>query len=105
VAAVRFGPEVGATTVSTGENAMKKLFTAIALATMIATPAFAATTHHRAGQSTRQLYMSAPQDTGGARAAAMEECNAEASKFSNSAWQTAQFAAYGTCMAAHGQQP
>jgi hypothetical protein len=84
---------------------MKKLFTAIALATMIATPAFAATTHHQARQSARQLYMYAPQDPSGARAAAMEECNAEASKFSSAAWQTAQFAAYGTCMTAHGQQP
>jgi hypothetical protein len=84
---------------------MKKLFTAIALATMIATPAFAATTHHQAGQSTRPLYLYVPQDAGGARAAAMQECNADAAKFSNSAWQTSQFAAYGTCMTAHGQQP
>jgi hypothetical protein len=104
VAAVRFDPEVGATTVY-GRYEMKKLFTAIALATMIATPAFAATTHHQAGQSTRQLYMYAPQDPTGARAAAMQECNAIASKFSDAAWETAQFAAYGTCMTAHGQQP
>jgi len=104
VAAVRFDPEVGAATVY-GGNEMKKLFTTIALATMIATPAFAATTHHQAGQSTRQLYMYAPQDPGDARAAAMQECNAEASQFSNGAWQAAQFAAYGTCMTAHGQQP
>jgi hypothetical protein len=84
---------------------MKKLFTAIALATMMATPAFAATAHHQTGQSTRQLYMYAPQVSSGARAAAMQECNAEASKFSNAAWESAQFAAYGTCMTAHGQQP
>jgi hypothetical protein len=84
---------------------MKMLFTAIALATMIATPAFAATTHHNTERSTRKLYMSAPQDTSGARAAALEQCNAEASKFSNSTWQTAQFGAYGTCMTEHGQQP
>jgi hypothetical protein len=84
---------------------MKKFFTAIALATMIATPAFAATTHHQAGQPTRQLYMYAPQGAGGARAAAMQECNAIAAKFSNSAWETAQLAAYGTCMTEHGQQP
>jgi hypothetical protein len=84
---------------------MKKFFTAIALATMIATPAFAATPHHQAGQSTRQLYMYAPQGAAGARAAAMQECNAIAAKFSNSAWETAQLAAYGTCMTEHGQQP
>jgi hypothetical protein len=61
--------------------------------------------HHQAGQSTRQLYMYAPQGAGGARAAAMQECNAIAAKFSNSAWETAQLAAYGTCMTEHGQQP
>jgi hypothetical protein len=84
---------------------MKKLLTVVALATMMAAPAFAATPHHQTGQSTRQLYMYVPQDSSGARAAAMQECNAEASSFSNAAWQTAQFAAYGTCMTAHGQQP
>ena len=84
---------------------MKKLFTAIALAAMMATAAFAATAHHQTGQSTRHLYLYAPQDSGGARAAALQECNSEASKFSNMSWQTAQFAAYGNCMTAHGQQP
>lgn len=84
---------------------MKKLLAAIALATMIATPALAATTHHQAGQSTRPLYMYAPQDASGARAAAMQACNALAAQFSNSAWETAQLAAYGTCMTEHGQQP
>lgn len=41
---------------------MKRLFTAIALASVIATPAFAITTHHRAPSPSRQLYMYAPED-------------------------------------------
>jgi|HubBroStandDraft_6_1064221.scaffolds.fasta_scaffold578883_2 hypothetical protein len=85
---------------------MKKLFTALALATLIATPAFAATSQHQAAPSTRQLYMYAPG--GGddaARNAAMQECNAEAAKWSNSSWETTQLAVYGTCMTEHGQRP
>jgi hypothetical protein len=85
---------------------MKKLFTALALATLIATPAFAATGHQQAAPSTRQLYLYAPGGSSdAARTAAMRECNAAAAKWSTSAWQTAQLAAYGTCMAAHGRQP
>ena len=84
---------------------MKKLLTAIALASAIATPAFAATNHHQTTQSTRPLYMYAPEVSGDARAAAMRECNLQAGKWSNSAWETTQFAAYGSCMAEHGQQP
>jgi hypothetical protein len=84
---------------------MKKLMAAIALTTVLATPAFAATVHHRAAQSTRPLYMYAPNSANEARDAAIHECSVEASKFSNSSWETAQFAAYGTCMAAKGQQP
>jgi hypothetical protein len=85
---------------------MKKLFTALALATLLATPAFAATSqHHQAAPSTRQLYMYAPGGGDAARSAAMQECNAQASKWSNSTWETTQLATYGTCMAEHGQQP
>lgn len=40
---------------------MKRLFTAIALASIIATPAFATTIHHRAAPSSRQLYMYVPE--------------------------------------------
>jgi hypothetical protein len=40
---------------------MKKLFTALALATLIATPVFATTIHHRAAPSSRQLYMYVPE--------------------------------------------
>jgi len=95
---------------------MKKILTAIALATVLATPAFAATVHHQAPQSTEQqlqssprMFMYAPDATIGigdpARAAAMQACNAAAAKWSNSAWETTQLATYGTCMAEHGQTP
>jgi hypothetical protein len=84
---------------------MKKLLTAIALATLIATPAFAATGHHQAAQSTRQLYLYAPNGLDTGRDAALQECNAAAAKWGNMAWQTSQVAVYGTCMAEHGQQP
>jgi hypothetical protein len=84
---------------------MKKLFTALALATLIATPAFAATSRHQAAPSTRQLYMYAPGGNDAARSAAMQECNNEASKWSNSSWETTQLATYGACMTTHGQQP
>jgi len=40
---------------------MKRLITAIALASIIATPAFATTIHHRAAPSSRQLYMYVPE--------------------------------------------
>jgi len=84
---------------------MKKLLTVIALASAIATPALAAAKHHQTTQSTRQLYMYAPEITGDARAAAMRECNVQAQKWSMSSWETTQFATYGTCMAEHGEQP
>jgi hypothetical protein len=84
---------------------MKKLFAAIAFATLIATPALAATVHHPAAPSSRQLYMSAPAEASAARDAAIHECNVEAAKWSNSAWESTQLATYGACMAEHGQQP
>jgi hypothetical protein len=91
---------------------------ALAVAALGATPAFAtdATStathhHHRAAQSTRSLHMEVRQ-TGGApartesgREAAVRECSNAASNYSNSAWQTTQFASYGTCMSQHGQTP
>jgi hypothetical protein len=95
---------------------MKKILTAIALAALIATPAFAASSHHPAVQSPAQLlqsspkiFMYAPDATVGisdpARDSALRDCNGMASKFSNQSWQTAQFGAYGTCMTEHGQRP
>lgn len=38
-----------------------------------------------------------------ARYAAIQDCSKKANKWSSSSWQTTQFAAYGTCMAEHGQ--
>ena len=84
---------------------MKKLFTATALATLIATPAFAATVHHPAAQSSRQLYMYAPGESGAARDAAIQECNVKAEKYSDTTWEDTKSAVYGACMAEHGQQP
>ena len=81
---------------------MKKFLTIASLLTVIATPAFAATTHHHAAQSLRHLYMSAP-DAG--RDAALLECNAKAQQFSMMSWQDSQSAAYATCMSEHGQVP
>ena len=84
---------------------MKKLFTAIALATLIATPAFAATARHPAAPSSRPLYMQVPGGSSEARDAAIHECNVEAGKWSNSAWESTQILTYGACMTEHGQQP
>jgi hypothetical protein len=84
---------------------MKKLFMALALATAMATPAFAATGHHNSAPSTHRLYMYAPEGLDNARNAAMQECNALAEKWSNSSWETTQLATYGSCMAQHGQRP
>jgi hypothetical protein len=40
-----------------------------------------------------------------ARDAAIHDCSVKASKHSNGAEQTMQFAAYSNCMVEHGQQP
>jgi hypothetical protein len=40
---------------------MKGFLTAVALASVIATPAFATTIHHRAPASSRQLYLYVPE--------------------------------------------
>lgn len=39
------------------------------------------------------------------RAVALHDCSVQASKFSFSSWQTAQLAAFGTCMVNHGETP
>jgi hypothetical protein len=83
---------------------MKKMLIAVGLATLIATPAFAAASHHQSA-TPRQLYMYAPGGADGARDAAMQECNIQAQKWSNAAWESTQSAVYGTCMTEHGQQP
>ena len=92
---------------------MKKILIASVFAMFALSPAFAATAHHhQAAQSTHGLYMYAPTATiappvamDGARAQALQECSTAAAKWSNSGWETTQLATYGTCMAAHGQQP
>ena len=40
-----------------------------------------------------------------ARDAAIHECSVQAQKWSNTMWQTSQFAAYSNCMMEHGQRP
>jgi hypothetical protein len=40
-----------------------------------------------------------------ARDAAVHECSVKAQRWSNTMWQTTQFAVYETCMAEHGQRP
>jgi hypothetical protein len=100
----------------------KYLCLAIGLAALTATsaaPALAATHHHhrhdRTAVSLQSLHMYAGQSFNDdvpagtpidmRRAAAVHECSEAAAKFSNSSWQTAQFAAFGTCMTEHGQIP
>jgi hypothetical protein len=99
----------------------KHLYAALGLAALTvvsAAPAFATVHHHHYYQtavSGRPLHMYAgeafaddvpsgtPIDM--KRAAAVHDCSVAAAKFSNSSWQTAQFAAFGTCMTDHGQIP
>jgi hypothetical protein len=97
----------------TDSTGKKYLHIALALAALVAAgaaPAFAQ-------NSQRPLHMYAGQAFGptndvpdgeqidAKRAAAVHDCSVAAAKFSNSAWQTAQFAAFGTCMTEHGQIP
>jgi hypothetical protein len=79
---------------------MKHFLTIVSLLTAITTPALAATVHLGAAQSSQQLYMSA---LGATRDGAVRECTAEASKYSDAAWETTKSAVYATCMAEHGQ--
>jgi hypothetical protein len=79
---------------------MKRFLTIVSLLAAITTPALAATSHRGAAQSSRQLYMSAP---GQGRDAVIQECTAEASKYSDAAWESTKSAVYATCMAEHGQ--
>ncbi|MEA3070502.1 MAG: hypothetical protein QOD29_1948 [Alphaproteobacteria bacterium] len=45
------------------------------------------------------------RNTNSARDAAIHDCSAGASKWSNTMWQTSQFHAYSNCMIEHGQRP
>lgn len=84
---------------------------ALAFATFGAAPALAKHHHHPvAAASSSALYNQAPDSFGDVqvspeREAALRQCNAEMQKFSDSAWETAKSAAYGTCMTDHGQTP
>jgi hypothetical protein len=72
---------------------IRKTLTTIALGLAIAgsaTPGFAQRSDYRSNA---------------ARDAAIHDCNMKASKYSNGAEQTRQFAAYSNCMVEHGQQP
>ena len=75
--------------------------------------ALTGTIHHRSAHASRQLYLYAPDGVAQSqssekqtspREAAIHDCSVKASKYSFSAWQTTQFAVYGTCMNEHGQQ-
>jgi len=83
--------------------------TLVALAAVGASPALAKTTHHKTTQSSQQLYLSAPENSGGsvvmdkAREQAIRDCSAESNKWSMSSWQSNQILSYGECMAQHGQ--
>jgi hypothetical protein len=73
--------------------AMKRALTGLALGLAIAglaSPSFAQRSENR---------------TDPARDAAIHDCSVKASKWSNTMWQTSQFAAYANCMVEHGQQP
>jgi hypothetical protein len=45
------------------------------------------------------------RNTNSARDAAIHDCSAGASKWSNTMWQTSQLHAYSNCMIEHGQRP
>jgi len=78
---------------------MKKILTIMSVLTAVATPAFSATAQF----SWQNMF--APVVPSAARNAAIHACSVEAAKWSMIAWQIAQLAVYGACMAEHGQQP
>lgn len=95
----------------TGYAAKKCLAIVLAVAAVAAAsaaPALAAGDQDQDTVHVKRLHMYAPgalNQTKSTRDAAIQECSNEAAKLSSSGWQTAQFAAYGTCMTEHGQQP
>jgi hypothetical protein len=97
----------------TGHAVKKYLAMALALAavtTASVAPALAASDQDQDTVHAKRLHMYAPgalnqNQTKSARDAIVQECSNESAKLSSSSWQTAQFAAYGTCMTEHGQQP
>jgi hypothetical protein len=81
--------------------------TLAAFATAGTAPALASPIHHRAAQSSPQLFMYASSGpsvpTDAARDAAIHECSVEAGKPGNRDWGTWNPKVYGPCMAEHGQ--
>ena len=57
------------------------------------------------GATTSAFAQKADHRDNAARDAAIHECSVKASKWSNTMWQTQQFAVYSNCMIEHGQQP
>lgn len=87
--------------------ARKYLSLACALAALVAvgaSPALSKTVNHVTALSSRPLYSYAPEGGSAARDEALHDCNVEASKFSSSAWQSAQITTYRVCMFEHGVQ-
>jgi len=69
-----------------------------------ASPALSQTVHQKTKQSSRQLYLSAPEEGSMTREQALHDCSVKASKFSNMSAESDQMANYRTCMFQHGQQ-
>jgi hypothetical protein len=72
---------------------VRKTLSAIALGLVIA------------GSATPSFAQRSDQRSNAARDAAVRDCSMQASKWSNGAYQTQQFAIYSNCMVEHGQQP
>ncbi len=84
---------------------MRALYSVLLLASILATPAAAATIHEPRTHNLRRLYMYEPGLAVGARDSAIHDCNVAANKWSSITWQSAQIAVYQECMAQHGQLP
>jgi hypothetical protein len=77
---------------------MKRLFAAIVLAGIIATPAFATSIHYRAAPSSRQLYMYLPEGAPGLQPNLIQPqqqtYGPSNQNFNNQAWPGGQPARY-----------
>jgi len=90
-------------------NIAKLALIAAVAAVGFASPALAKAGVHDAGRNGLHAYAMAPQHArrttlDAARAAAIHECNIEADEYNPITQLPNQFAAYGTCMAEHGQR-
>jgi len=75
-----------------------------AFAAVGASPALSQTVHQKTKQSSRQLYLSAPEEGSMTREQALHDCSVKASKFSNMSAESDQMANYRTCMFQHGHR-